>query len=660
MKELGKNFLIFTLIVILIFPSKIFAQIPVRDLDERADIEDWGEFVGELTKKVVGQSGIILGSCAGFSLADAFIDYLGDLLGSMLKDAVDYVTKGLKNFLTSKIAIFETDVPTKVRNFSEYVNMQRIQEAFTSCVDKTLSMYFATIINEIGMSLLGWIRSGFKGTPLFVYSYQAITDSALDAALGEFMYQFNPLGIGRMLCSPTRIEDFRFILSFYTIQPPPTLNTFRCRLTDIYQNIEEFKTQVQQQFDNPWKLLEINIQNLALEDPNWRYSQLLKQKEKITAQTFAEIQASISDGFISGFTCIEKDENGICRKRVISHPASINKELMLLGMKTPLEEVFRRAQNVQGLKDLGPLLQMWGIVLSNNAVTTFIHEGLKRSLAKKGVSFTEQDRYLSQALTQSSSNYFKKTEEELKNILNISYYIDKSIASSTTILNSINTLIDKINRIAGGIVINTLNEPAGDFLIDKAIILGISDVSITNYDENNAKNIYTNLNSYKNSFGKSLNDIKDYIVTTTNVYLSKYQDNLFATDTEKASEFLVVLRSFSLQLSKYSDEMDKIINFAEFYTKNKDYQNYSFDSSQITTVSSTLDELINKVNQNCTNQQDKSAWEERINYYIYVKDTLTGYSSKQELNSPLGFALRELQNKIEDDKRKFNNNCPSP
>jgi len=653
MKKFKKIISIFLLVNIL-FVNITFAQ-PIRMYDEKTNI-DWGEIVKDMGERIAVDSAKIIGICGavgvGQALIDAAVNYLKSELGKALYKVKGFfsnlarMTVGrtimqgaasllkLVPFVGDALSDFfsKTSIPqyVEVVNFDEKIFAEKIEKAFTECVNKTLAFYFASLINEIGFSLLNWINAGFKGDPLFVYSYRALTQSAFNQAFGEFIYEYNPYGLGKLLCSGAQIDDFKFLLNLYTIQPPPSIGSFRCRLTDIYNNVESFNRELAQQFDNPWKHLEVRINRLALQDPTWRYNLLLEQKERIQLRAVQEMNLLTSEGFISAQVCKKVDPaTGVCIEKEISHPASLTKELMVFGFKAPIENIFQKAQNIQSLSDLKALLSMWFIVLSNNALSVYIKEGLKRSL--RGAAFTEASQaYIAQAASEAKKNLADSLASLSKGLIEgvINTYGDyQNVNSLITNVNS--TLQSKFNLSLSV----DLSQIDNVFYMAKMCLIG-------GYANNliNGSNIYFDIN--KDS--QRIDEVAEYTVKlfdkASTTYREIYNINM---DSEKSIDELLS------SISKLNDIVNDLINTNRNIVSSLSCENQSsymnlkdglrWDDALVVRLSNEIQNLENTVNSQCGSdsqyQNARDKWNKVIDFVISSKSILSDIKTKLENNT---------------------------
>ncbi len=95
-----------------------------------------------------------------------------------------------------------------------------------------------SIVSSMVQSLINWINSGFKGSPMFVQDLQRFLTDVADRAIGEYIDELG--GIGSFICSPFRLDVQIAVALQYQNQtrinqPAPT-----CTLTGIIDNIEGF------------------------------------------------------------------------------------------------------------------------------------------------------------------------------------------------------------------------------------------------------------------------------------------------------------------------------------------------------------------------------------------------------------------------------------
>jgi hypothetical protein len=596
-----ENFIKKTLILVLIFSVIIpnfkfaFAQVPTVEENYEPDV-NFGDIV---EKKIVPKVLELGGTCLFVAVSDQALDFLKDLLGNLMQRFKDKINEFLKNFFD--INIVETKVPVLVKNFSEYFSMERMYESFISCAQTWMIRFGAEIINSIGMTTLGWIQGGFEGTPLWITNFGDLLDMAADQALGQLIYEFNPAGLAQILCQGARIEDIEFVLDVYRLPPPGLTRAPRCTLTMVYENIQKFKNSVAEQFDNPYKLLEMRIHDLTYtNDPMIQRSILEARKQTIAAKISFDLLGSSYGGFSSVRVCKEKSPEGICVRYEISHPASVVSEVFNFTFKSELDNLYRKSQDIKTWKDLGELLRLWFNVLSNNAMVEFMRKGFRRNFVPRGSKLTEiNEQYIFETLKQATEN-----------ILNDFASLSKTLAGKFTTLaanfSEINNLTTTINNVLQNPKINkNLKQVSPNNLFDPAKICGIT--YNANKSKSTAESIIANINKYESSTKDLAAEMKNHYATASSILANYEKDNVTST-RETAEE----ISKINMLISDAIDKLDRVDSFLSNYYGCKDISiTESLDSLKI--------EVGKKLN-NCPLTKT-----DFIDYAKYVSSTLASF-----------------------------------
>lgn len=185
------------------------------------------------------------------------------------------------------------------------------------------------IVSSMVQSLINWINSGFKGSPMFVQDLQRFLLDVADRAVGEYIDELG--GIGSFICSPFRLDvQIAVALQYQQTrlnQPAPD-----CTLTGIIDNIEGFMSGQQGSFSqggwNDW------IDITSAPEVYTPYGATL------AAQTGASIRVlnargeeatklEWGDGFLSGEICqIVQGANTTKEECFISKPGKIIEEAL--------------------------------------------------------------------------------------------------------------------------------------------------------------------------------------------------------------------------------------------------------------------------------------------------------------------------------------------
>lgn len=106
--------------------------------------------------------------------------------------------------------------------------------AFIKCILNPLAQQMLLVlVRNIGASVVEWVNSGFDGKPLFVTDFEGLLTDTADGVIGNFI-EGSELG---WLCN-----DFsaQIRLSLALKYSKPTREKFRCTLSDIANNAENF------------------------------------------------------------------------------------------------------------------------------------------------------------------------------------------------------------------------------------------------------------------------------------------------------------------------------------------------------------------------------------------------------------------------------------
>jgi hypothetical protein len=91
-------------------------------------------------------------------------------------------------------------------------------------------------LSAMTRSLVRWINSGFRGSPMFVQNLEGFMFDVADRTFGEFIYELG--GPFSMVCSPFRL-DVRIALTLAYARARAPAHA-RCTLTGALRNIESF------------------------------------------------------------------------------------------------------------------------------------------------------------------------------------------------------------------------------------------------------------------------------------------------------------------------------------------------------------------------------------------------------------------------------------
>lgn len=190
------------------------------------------------------------------------------------------------------------------------------------------------VISSMVSSLIQWINSGFKGSPMFVQDLGGFLRNAADAAIGEYIEELGgPLSF---LCDPFKLDiQVAVSLEYQQVQvnrqPAPT-----CTLSGILENIESFTTGTQGSFANGgWDAWFEIATNPTMYTPygaemaakNQAYVRILNTKGEEAAKL------DWGAGFLSGEICNIVQGNGTSKEECfISKPGKVIQEALSFNL----------------------------------------------------------------------------------------------------------------------------------------------------------------------------------------------------------------------------------------------------------------------------------------------------------------------------------------
>lgn len=97
-------------------------------------------------------------------------------------------------------------------------------------------------------SLISWINSGFKGSPMFVQDLEGFLRDAADRAVGEYLDELG--GLGSFLCDPFKLDiQVAIAIEYDKVRSgKPSGAASKCTLTGVIDNIEGFMSGVEGSF----------------------------------------------------------------------------------------------------------------------------------------------------------------------------------------------------------------------------------------------------------------------------------------------------------------------------------------------------------------------------------------------------------------------------
>lgn len=93
-------------------------------------------------------------------------------------------------------------------------------------------------VSAMVQSLINWINSGFKGSPMFIQDLQGFLIDVADKAVGEYIDELG--GLGSFICSPFRLDVQIAVALQYSEQTRTGQPAPDCTLTGIIDNLEGF------------------------------------------------------------------------------------------------------------------------------------------------------------------------------------------------------------------------------------------------------------------------------------------------------------------------------------------------------------------------------------------------------------------------------------
>lgn len=189
------------------------------------------------------------------------------------------------------------------------------------------------VISSMVDSLVNWINSGFKGSPMFVQDLSRFLTDVADRVMGEYIQNLG--GLGSFLCDPFKL-DIQIALALQyqrsrVDQPAPT-----CTLSGIIDNISGFLDGAQGSFGeggwNDW--FDITAQpetytpyGATLAAQTGAHVRILNAKGE------EAFKLEWGDGFLSGEICqIVSGANGDTEECAITKPGKIIEEALSFNL----------------------------------------------------------------------------------------------------------------------------------------------------------------------------------------------------------------------------------------------------------------------------------------------------------------------------------------
>lgn len=105
-----------------------------------------------------------------------------------------------------------------------------------------------SFIASMVQSLISWINSGFKGSPMFIQDLEGFLRNAADQAFGQYLDEIG--GVGSFICDPFKLDiQIALAIEYEKIRDngmPSHLS--KCTLTGVIDNIEDFMSGVEGSF----------------------------------------------------------------------------------------------------------------------------------------------------------------------------------------------------------------------------------------------------------------------------------------------------------------------------------------------------------------------------------------------------------------------------
>lgn len=197
-----------------------------------------------------------------------------------------------------------------------------------------------TFISSMVQSLVTWINSGFKGSPMFVQDLEGFLRNAADKAIGQYLDELG--GVGSFLCDPFKLDiQIAIALEYDKIR---SHSNSKCTLTGIIDNIEDFMSGVEGSFSkggwNDWfditaKPEKYTPFGAGIAAQNEAHIRILG------ARTQENTKLGWGAGFLSGEICNTVSGPGGTTKEecVISKPGKIIEEALSFNLDSGRESL---------------------------------------------------------------------------------------------------------------------------------------------------------------------------------------------------------------------------------------------------------------------------------------------------------------------------------
>lgn len=187
-----------------------------------------------------------------------------------------------------------------------------------------------SIISSMISSLIKWINSGFKGSPMFVQDLEGFLRNAADIAIGDYIQELGgPLSF---LCDPFKLDVQIAVALEYQKLREGTPLAGKCTLSGVLKNIESFTSGTQGSFANggwdAWFDITSNPTKYTpygatLAAQNSAYIRILNTKNEEAAKI------NWGSGFLSGEICNIVSGPGVQKEECfISKPGKVIQEAL--------------------------------------------------------------------------------------------------------------------------------------------------------------------------------------------------------------------------------------------------------------------------------------------------------------------------------------------
>lgn len=103
------------------------------------------------------------------------------------------------------------------------------------------------VVSSLVQSLINWINSGFKGSPMFIQDLKKFMINMADEAIGNYISELG--GLGSLICAPFRLDIQIAVALEYQKSRSNQQTAPKCTLTGVIKNIEGFMDSAIGSFD---------------------------------------------------------------------------------------------------------------------------------------------------------------------------------------------------------------------------------------------------------------------------------------------------------------------------------------------------------------------------------------------------------------------------